>query len=109
MDEQDKREIEALFKQHTESLITRIEEKFKANVGILHEDVQHKLDLVVEGHQMLHDKIDRLDGGVDKLDGRLDRLESKLDAVAGDLAAHRKDTEAHGVAWRVKEDGDGIG
>jgi hypothetical protein len=33
-------------------------------------------------------------------------IEVKLDAVAGDIAVHRKDGEAHGVVWRVKEDGE---
>lgn len=88
MDAEEKKEIEAMFKHH---------------VGVLAESFQAKLDIVVEGHQMLSDKIDRLDARMDRLEGRMDRLESKVDAVAGDLAAHRKDTEAHGAVWRVKE------
>ena len=89
----------------------KIEEIFKHNMGIMSEDIQHKLDIVVEGHQMLSEKIDRLDGRMDGLDGRMDRLEvrldrveSKVDDVAADLSAHRADTEAHHGVYRVREE-----
>lgn len=70
------------------------------------EDFQHKLDNVVEGRQMLSDKIDRIDGRMDRLDERMDRLENKVDAIAADLGAHRADTEAHHGVHRVKEGGE---
>jgi hypothetical protein len=62
----------------------------------------------VEGHQMLSEKIDRvearLDGRIDCVVGKLDATAAKLDAVAEDLKAHRRDTEAHSpVVYRVKE------
>ncbi len=79
--------------------IKRIEEMFKHHMGMMSEDFQHKLDIVVEGHQMLAEKIDRLEV-------RMDRLETKVDGVATDLAAHRTDTEAHHGVYRVKESGD---
>ena len=84
----------------------KIEEMFKHHIGVMSEDFQHKLDIVVEGHQMLSEKIDRLDGRMDQLDGRMDRLENKVDAIAVDLAAHRTDTEAHHGVYRVKESGE---
>lgn len=84
----------------------KIEEMFKHHMGVMSEDFQHKLDIVVEGHQMLSEKIDRLDGRMDRLEGRMDGLEVKVDAVAVDLAAHRADTEAHQTVYRVKESGE---
>ena len=90
--------------------IKKIEEIFKQqighHIGIMSEDFQHKLDIVIEGHQMLSDKIDRLDGRMDGLEGRLDRVESKVDAVAADISAHRADTETHHGVYRVKESGE---
>ncbi len=77
----------------------KIDVMFKHHVGIIAEDFQHKMDIVVEGHQMLAEKIDRLEV-------RMDRLETKVDGVAIDLAAHRADTEAHHGVYRVKESGD---
>jgi archaellum component FlaC len=77
-------------------VIKKIEEIFKHHVGMMTEDFQHKLDIVVEGHQMLVEKIDRLDG-------RMDKLETKVDSIATDLTAHRSDTEAHHGVYRVKE------
>ena len=83
--------------------IKKIEELFKHHVGVMAEDFLHKLDIIPEGHQMLSDKIDRVEA---TLGGRLDRVESKVDAVAADLSAHRADTEAHGTVYRVKESGE---
>ena len=34
-------------------------ETFQGYLGVMSEDIQHKLDIVVEGHQMLSEKIDR--------------------------------------------------
>jgi hypothetical protein len=98
-----------------------IKEEFRHQLGIQSEGFQCKLDLVVEGHQMLSDKLDRveerLDGRIDcvvnKLDtvaaqgnttaAKLDNVVRKLDAIAADLSAHRADTEAHPPVYRVKE------
>jgi hypothetical protein len=46
----------------------KIEEMFKHHVGIMSEDFQHKLDIVVEGQLMLSDKIDRLETRVDEVE-----------------------------------------
>jgi predicted nuclease with TOPRIM domain len=110
MDEQEMKTIEKLLEKQTD--------QFQRYQGIVEENFQHKLDIVVEGHQLLGEKIDRLDGRMDGLDGRMyrlegrmghlegkmDRLEVKVDAAAADLSAHRKDTEAHGPVYRVKEE-----
>ncbi len=91
--------------------IKRIEELFKHHIGVLSEDFQHKLDLVVEGQQMLAEKLEltgtELKDEIRKVDQRLTmveaRLEQKIDAVAAELSAHRADTEAHHGMYRVKE------
>ena len=108
MDGKDLKQIEGLFKHH---------------VGILSEDFQHKLDIVVEGQQMLAEKLDatriELKEEIQKVDQRLtvvearletkidaldEKLSKKIDAAAADLSAHRKDTEAHHGVYRVKEE-----
>ena len=53
-------------------------------------------NIVVDGVQMLVEKVDRLDV-------RIDSLEAKVDGVALDLTVHRTDTEAHHGMYRVKE------
>jgi hypothetical protein len=60
---------------------------------------QHKLDIVIEGHQMLAEKIDRM--GV-----RLERVENRRRRCCTVLAAYRADTEAHGPVYPVKESGE---
>ena len=109
----------------------KIESMISSHVGAFADSIQHKLDLVVEGHQMLSEKIDRveerLDGRIDcvikKLDAvaaqgnataaKLDAVAAqgnvtaaKLDAIAADLKAHRRDTEAHPSLYKVKEGGE---
>lgn len=82
----------------------KIEEMLKRHLGILSEDFQHKLDLVVEGHQGLSGKIDGLETRMDRLETKMNRVEAKVDAVATDLAEHRRDTQAHRAAYRVREE-----
>ncbi len=106
-----------------------VKAEFRHQIGIQTENFQHKLDLVVEGHQMLADKLDRVETRLDthidclehKLDhvaaelgevkakgdytaAKLDTVAAKLDLVADDLTAHRADTEVHKKVYKVKED-----
>jgi CII-binding regulator of phage lambda lysogenization HflD len=90
--------------------LTAIEEIMKHQRGILVEDFNHKLDLVVEGHQILIEKIDatrtELKQDIKNLDQRLmmteARLDKKIDAIAKDLSDHRADTECH-AEYKVSE------
>lgn len=93
----------------------------KNNLEILSEDIRGKFELVLEGHDALHQEISntrkelceqiklvdfkvetlnqKIDNVHDKLDKKIDNvrdeLGKKIDNVAADLAAHRRDTEAH--------------
>ncbi len=91
-----------------------IKGEFRHQLAIQSEAFQHKLDIVVEGHHMLAEKIDRvearLDARIDCVVNKLDKVAAqgdataaKLDALAADLTAHRADTEAHHGVYRVKE------
>jgi len=98
MDEQEIKTIEKLLEKQTD--------QFQRYLGIVEENFQHKIDIVIEGQQMLAEKIDRMDARLDGVEGRLDRVEVKVDVVVAELSAHRKDTEAHGPVYRVKESGE---
>ena len=105
-----------------------IKGEFRHQLAIQSEAIHHKLDIVVEGHHMLAEKIDRmgarLDARFDCVINKLDKVAAqgdataakldavaaqgdataaKLDALAADLTAHRADTEAHHGVYRVKE------
>lgn len=97
MDEKDKRFIEELFIKQTE--------QFQQYIGIMSENFDHKLALVAEGHQMLSEKLERVESGlVLKIDSVEKNLSARIDAVAVDLKSHRADTEAHhGGVYLVKE------
>jgi len=56
-----------------------IKQEFRHQLGIQTEKFQHKLDIVVEGHQMLSDKMDRIKT---ELVERIGCVEHKLDIVA---------------------------
>jgi len=79
----------------------------KENLEIILEEMNSKLDLLIEGYQLLNGKIDGLsrktDERFDLVDFKIDTLNKKIDAVAVDLKEHRADTEAHHGGWRVKE------
>jgi len=85
-----------------------IKEEFRHQIGIQSENFQHKLDIVVQGHQMLAEKLDRvetrLDTRMDCLEHKIDTVAAKLDTVATDLKAHRNDTEVHTKVYKVKEE-----
>jgi predicted nuclease with TOPRIM domain len=69
--------------------MAKIEEIFKWHIGVMAEDFQHKLDIVVDGQQMLAEKMDRmeerLDGRIDGVEGRLIRVEAKVDSMEAKL------------------------
>src|SRR6266567_386280 len=67
--------------------IKKIEEIFKHHIGVMSEDFQHKLDIVAEGHQMLGDKIDRMEERLGGVEGRLERVELRLDRVESKVDA----------------------
>ncbi|MDD4998549.1 MAG: hypothetical protein PHI99_10405 [Syntrophales bacterium] len=96
--------IEEISSQFEKKLILfkeEIKEEFSRQLGIQTESVHHKLDLVVEGHQMLSEKIDSVKT---ELEQKISCVEGKLDAVAADISAHRADSEAHDKVYKVKED-----
>ena len=89
--------------------LQQLDELISRRIGAFAEDVQHKLDLVIEGQNGLGERMDRLEGRMDGLEGRMDHLEvrvdvvdTKIDAIAANLEAHRRDTEAH-RGYRVGE------
>jgi len=90
-----------------EQILAKQNEEFKTFVGVLMENTDHKIALVAESHQVLHEEIKALgrktDERFDLVDFKIDTLNDKIDGVATDLKAHRKDTEAHHNVYCVKE------
>ena len=89
-----------------------VKAEFRHQIGIQSEHVQHKLDIVVEGHEVLRKEIrdtrEELSEKIKLVDFKLETmnvtLNEKIDAVAADLSAHRVDTEVHKKVYKVKED-----
>jgi chromosome segregation ATPase len=63
----------------------KIDGMIARHVGVFADSIQHKLDIVVEGHQMLSEKIDHVEARLDK---RMDCLEYKLVAVAAETSGN---------------------
>lgn len=97
-------------------------------IGVFAESVDHKFDILIEGHQMLAEqlarfrsdvekrfecvehkldvtaaKVETMQGVLQSVEARLTRVETSLDEVAADLKAHRADTEAHPGMYGVRE------
>jgi hypothetical protein len=89
-----------------------VKAEFRHQIGIQSEHFQHKLDIVVEGHEVLRKEIrdtrEELCEKIKVVDFKLETmnetLKEKIDAVAADLSAHRADTEVHKKVYKVKED-----
>lgn len=76
----------------------KIESMISRHIGVFAESINHKFDILVEGHKMLSEKIDRVE---ERLDKRIDCLEHKLDAVA---ARTEQNTVAiQGLAIRTEQ------
>lgn len=63
----------------------KIDGMIARHIGVFADSIQHKLDLVVEGHQMLADKIDQVKADLSQ---RIDCVEHKLDIVAAKTDAN---------------------
>lgn len=81
--------VDAKFEQFKDEIIQEFEHRLT-----LHDDgYQNGLAVIAEGHQMLSEKLERVESS----------LSLKLDKIAAEVAAHRADTEAHHGIYRVKE------
>jgi hypothetical protein len=100
-------EVKAEFRQVVVNFKEDVKAEFRHQIGIQSEHFQHKLDIVVEGHEVLRKEIrdtrHELCEKIELVDFKLETLNEKIDAVAADLSAHRADTEAHPPVYRVKE------
>jgi ribosome assembly protein YihI (activator of Der GTPase) len=92
MDENDKQSFEAFFVKQTEQSDRRMD--------VLMDHFDHKMDLVVEGQQMLAERLDRMEFELKEEIGKVDR---RITTLAADVAEHRADTEAHHGIYMVKE------
>ena len=85
----------------TEEDFMRIETLLVSQLGGVEESIQHKLDLVVEGQQLLSERMDRLETDLRE---DIRRVDGTVTCVGADLSAHRGDTEGHRGAYQVREE-----
>ncbi len=66
---------------------------------IVQEDVKEKFDTVIEGYNLLSEKIDRL---AKQNEGEHRQLQTEITVLKKDLNEHRSNTELHGGRKRKK-------
>jgi len=85
------------FSEESKRYVTAVSESFDLKIGML-----------AEGHQLLTEKLERIETQMDHMNLRIDRVElgltQKLNQIAADVAAHRADTEAHSGVYSVREE-----
>jgi 3-phenylpropionate/cinnamic acid dioxygenase small subunit len=86
-------DVSAKFDAKLEQFKHEIITEFDHQITLQTEGFQHGLAVVSEAHQMLSEKLERVETG----------LSEKIDRIATDLSAHRADTEAHRGVYLVKE------
>jgi len=85
-------------KKYLKELKNEFSREMRQQVGVLTEDFQHKLDLVVEGHQLLDKKVDdfrgELKSDIKEVDGKIDFMHRTLDKKIDDFKGeNRKEHE----------------
>jgi hypothetical protein len=88
----------------TEDDLKKIEGMLSFHFEIMSTDFQKKLDLVVEGQQLLAEKLEETRS---ELKAEIVKVDQRVTVMAADLSSHRSDTEAHRKGWRVREDESG--
>ena len=66
-------------------------EELKRHMGVLYENMQHKLDVAIEGFQSLTERDERLKKEIDETD-------KKIGQVSLNLSAHKTDKNLHRCA-----------
>jgi uncharacterized coiled-coil DUF342 family protein len=66
------------------------DERTRDQYTVVLEDINSKIDLLVEGHQGLDQKVERLDEKVDGLDEKIDRLDVKFENFKADTQSSFK-------------------
>ena len=81
-----------------EELLRTLQGMFEKNVqevkrytGVKVEDLQRQVKAVAEGHSLLNEKIDRLEGKVDRLDGKVDSLDGRMVKLEADMKGVKQD------------------
>lgn len=74
----DEKQLIALLTNFKDEIIQSVDHR----IGIVQEDFQHKLDLVVEGQQMLAERIDRVE---DNLKGEIRKVDQRVTAMSAEL------------------------
>ena len=93
MDENDRRFIEMLFTKQTE--------QFQQYLGVITENFDHKLGLIAEGHQMLAEKLDRIEARIGAAESNFSK---KIDGMAADLERNgRRQAVERPVVGEVEE------
>ncbi|HEY5512081.1 MAG TPA: hypothetical protein VIK40_00420 [Geomonas sp.] len=99
MDEKDRNFIESLFVKQGE--------QFQRYVSSVSESFDLKIGILADGHQLLTEKLERIEASIGQVNMKIDKVElsliQNLNRIAVDVAAHRVDTEAHHGIYRVKE------
>ena len=95
----DDQQLIALLTDFKDEIVRSVDHR----MGIVQEDIQHKLDLIVEGQQHLDEKLEETRT---ELKAEIGKVDQRLTVMAADLASHRRDTEAHRKGWRVSEEGE---
>ncbi|MDT8444694.1 MAG: hypothetical protein RQ722_10395 [Desulfuromonadales bacterium] len=95
--------VVAVQRQELRQFKDEVIDRFDRAIGATEDNLQHKLDLVVEGQQMLAERFERLEGRVEHVELMTGQQAGQLQGIAVSLNAHRADTEVHS-GYQVRED-----
>jgi hypothetical protein len=96
--------VEIELKQEIGNVERKLEAKIvqsEQRTAALIEGLDHKIDLLADGHQMLYQRMDRMEAELKLEIGKVDR---RVTVLASDFAAHSADSDAHLRGYKFKEE-----
>lgn len=72
--------IKDMFDKKVEEVKNEVQD-VKRHTGVLVEDLRKDVKAIAEGHNILNEKMDRLETKVDRLETKVDKLEPKVDRL----------------------------
>ena len=63
-----------------EEIIAAMDEGFRHH-GVLLEEMRDNINILIDGQEILHGRVDRLDGRMNRIEAKVDRLEVEVGSV----------------------------
>jgi chaperonin cofactor prefoldin len=86
-------------KKISKKILGKVPQKRDPYLGIVLEGINNKLKVLVDGQEVLHERVDRLDTRMGRVEGKLDVIEGRVIAI--DIRLSRVETKVDHLEIKV--------